>query len=157
MRNAGDDRGAVAPSPATMSRRVALAGLIGAGAAMPVATVAAPVGGDDDLIRLCRRLIDVDAESRAIVGACHSLADERAAAPRVDQLNVEHRDLMDCLAGLPDPLPRTRAGITMMARAAVALMPLDVDGRPDSEGQDPDAYLALAVAQAIVAGEAGAA
>ena len=162
MRRAGDDHGAIAPIPTTLSRRgllgaaataAAIGAVMPAAAAVPAAEWAVPgCGADDVVIRLCQRLIAVNLECQSITDRCHSLDDERILLPQRDALAAEHHELMDCLANLPDPLPRTRTGIRIMAQAAIALMPLDVDGRPDFGDQDPDAYLALTVAQAIAAG-----
>ncbi len=82
-------------------------------------------GSDAELIRLCDRLVEIDAEERAILASTDE-DDGGPLKPRFDALNVEWRAIDERMCDVADPV--TRAGALAVARAAVAQAPKQTDG-----------------------------
>jgi hypothetical protein len=82
-------------------------------------------GPDAELIRLCDRLVEIDAEERAILASTDE-DDGGPLKPRFDALNVEWRAIDERMCDVADPV--TRAGALAVARVAVAQAPKQTDG-----------------------------
>jgi hypothetical protein len=118
------------PTTHTPGRRGLLGGaaalLAGAAAAtLPRVALAAGTGPDAELIRLCDRLVEIDAEERAILASTDE-DDGGPLKPRYDALNVEWHAIDARLCDVADPV--TKAGALAVARAAVAQAPRQTDG-----------------------------
>lgn len=139
--------------PLHPSRRSLLAA--GTAAMLTGATIAAaraaPTGDDAELIGLCNRLVANRAEWVALCQSRHTLEDERRTEPDNQRLNDELRAMLDQIEAAPDL--SAMAGAAAMARAAIALTPLNKAG-DHWEASEDNEWLALTVAE-FLAGRAG--
>jgi hypothetical protein len=126
-------------TPPIPSRRVLLTGASAAllaGAAAVTAASAAPAvpdgaaGADAELIRLCNRMVELEAARRTLID---SETQEDEAQPELDGLYAESEAVFDRVCELPDPV--THAGALALARAALAEAPRELNGEIAWEGR----------------------
>jgi hypothetical protein len=115
------------PSP---SRRRLLTGsaasLLATVAAVAAVRAATPTGDDAEIIRLCERLLQPEAEQDALLAGCHTIAEEHRTESQRAALDDEQELIWDQLSRLDDPV--TLAGASAMARTAAALWSQEPDG-----------------------------
>jgi hypothetical protein len=112
---------------------------------LPRAALAAGIGPDAELIRLCDRLAANRAEWFAIMNSRHTIEDEKRTEPDNDRLLAERHARLDQIEAAPDL--STMAGAAAMARAAMADTPVGVDGH--WEAREDNEWLALTVAEYV--------
>ena len=166
MRNAGDNRGAVAPSSPTLSRRGLLVGLpvTGAATASAVAAVAAavvpPIAGaaapssDAALIALCRRLAAIRDDWQAVLNVRHTIEDEERTEAQLALISAEYTAVIERFGALERIRPATWQGIQALAAAVLAWVPRDRKGQVDCS--DDCDRMALAVVEAVAGAEVAA-
>jgi hypothetical protein len=119
MHDAGETGRTRADTPPNPSRRTMLL-LTGTAAAVargaPHALAAAD-GPDAELIRLCDRLMTLEAAQRTILSAQRTTEDELRDEPKIDAISAEQKAVFDLITELPQPV--TQAGAGAMARAAL--------------------------------------
>jgi hypothetical protein len=93
-----------------------------AGLAAPTligASAAAVANPDGELIRLCARIVAVEAAQAALFAVRHSLEDETRTDPEMNALHDEREQIFDQVCALPKVT--TMEGAQAMARASLAL------------------------------------
>jgi hypothetical protein len=142
----------------TTSRRSALRGIsltaMAAGLAARSA-LAAPVPAPDtdaELIRLCGEVVAVQDKIDALYKVRHTAEDEQRTEPELDDLSAMQHEWLDLIEAAAVS-PATLAGVRAMARASIAIAPLDRDGETEFEGGDAE-WLALTVVKFLAAGDA---
>ncbi len=163
MPSARDD-GQTRPNtiPPENGRRSLLAGAAAVLAAAPftashadqlraAGALARDTGADPDaeLIRCCDRIVQLEADARAIYAVRHTLEDERRTEPALDRLYAERDRYLSAIDELP--VVTTLAGARAMARASVATAEKELDGNLSYQGDAE--WLAFTVAE-FLAGKA---
>jgi hypothetical protein len=159
MPSARDHGATRAETPATPSRRAVLAGstaalLAGAAAVTAArgAPVAAPGGAGDDaeMVRLCDRLVAIEAEEAAIFATVPEDEQDTVLLPFTE----EFRQIENRLYDLGDPT--TPEGLRAAARAALAHAPRDMGGNIDTTHGGIAEWLAFGIAETLAAGSVAA-
>ena len=99
-------------------------GTAAAALALPVALARTP-GTDAELIRLCDRIVALEADYAATCSGKRTRAEEKAAVPRLEAISEEITANMTLIYDLR---PKTLAGLQAMASAAHAGAQQDRDG-----------------------------
>ena len=87
------------------------------GTALAIAAQASAPAADAELIRLCDRIVALEAAYDATCAGARTHAEERAAAPQLEAISEEITANMELIYDLR---PQTLAGLQAMARAAHA-------------------------------------
>ncbi len=138
---------AASDDPATSTRRSAMrAGIAAALGALDAPAMATAAGNPDaELVRLCDRLVAIDAERADIFRTIEDDAEKEIALQPTD---VESRKIAERLYDMPDPV--TSAGARAVARAAFAEAEKSLDG--GLVCNDISDWLALTVVEYVAKG-----
>ena len=143
-------------TPRSATRRLALLRSAGALVTAYAATLprsaaavtiprAAGASPDAELIRLCDQLVANNTEWFALMNSRHTIEDEKRTEPENERLHAVRAALLNQIEAAPDI--STMAGAAAMARAAIAITPVDLAGQ--WEAREDNEWLALTVAEFV--------
>jgi hypothetical protein len=129
------------PTQSTPTRRGVMFSAAAIVAGFTIPTVAGAADPDAELIALCDRIVQNEAKQ---AGLFTTLSDDDERDAALDLLSLEWRDILTQIEQIDGPT--TMAGTKAMARAALAMTPLNLDGGI-KVGSNPEDWLYLCVAK----------